>query len=126
MQSAITIWLAKITHQTKPEALRCRQQVRQLVLRLVERVNAHCLVLTSEEEVLDAAGIARLLHLSGREGDVLYWLVAGRDRSEIACTLFISKRTVDKHCENLFLKLGVTDRTAAVRLVVALPGFTLQ
>ncbi len=125
VQPAITDWLAKIACQIKPEALCCRQEVRQMVLRLVERVEAHCLVVTSEEEVVDAVGIARLLHLSDREGDVLYWLVSGQDRSDIGKALFISKRTVDKHCENLFLKLGVTNRTAAIRLVAALPGFAL-
>ena len=96
------------------------------MLRLVERVGSYCLVVVSEENVFSAVNLARLLHLSGREGDVLLAIVMGLDRHSVGQALFISKRTVDKHCENLFHKLGVTDRAAAIRRVVSLPGFTLQ
>lgn len=122
---SITDWLAKIVHQTNPETLRRSQGVRQLVLHLIECAESHNLVVVTEEEVFDAAGIARQLHLSRREGEVLYWVAAGNDRESVGRILFISKRTVDKHCENMFIKLGVTDRAAAVRLVVALPGFAV-
>ena len=115
----VTAWLARIAPQTEPDALRCGLPTRQLVLRLAERTTAHCLVVATEEERLDAKGIARVLHLSQREGEVLYWLVAGKNRTEVGKTLGVSKRTVGKHCEHLFTKLGVTNRAAAVRLVLA-------
>ena len=119
MAPSITRWLARIALQPHPDPLPGRLQTRQLVLRLVERIGAHCLVVATEEEVLDPAGVARRLHLSRREGEVLYWLAAGKDRTQVGQLLSISKRTVGKHCENLFPKLGVTNRAAAVRLVLA-------
>jgi DNA-binding NarL/FixJ family response regulator len=42
--------------------------------------------------------------LSEREGEVLYLICIGYSNQEIANTLHISKRTVDKHRENLLLK----------------------
>lgn len=119
VHSGITAWLAQIARHTNPPAHRRRRAGRELVLRLVERVAAHCLVTVSEKEVLNAAGISRLFQVSQREGEVLYWLVMGKDRTEVGKILGISKRTVGKHCEHLFTKLGVTHRAAAVRLVVA-------
>jgi DNA-binding NarL/FixJ family response regulator len=42
--------------------------------------------------------------LSEREEEVLYHICKGMSNSEIAQKLYISKRTVDKHRENLLLK----------------------
>ena len=44
--------------------------------------------------------------LSEREGEVLFYICKGYANKEIAERLFISKRTVDKHRENLLLKTG--------------------
>jgi len=44
--------------------------------------------------------------LSDREVEVLYHICKGYSNKEIADTLFLSKRTVDKHRENLLLKTG--------------------
>ena len=52
--------------------------------------------------------------LSQREMDVLHFLAKGRSNKEIAADLFIAEDTVKTHLKNLFVKLGVQDRTAAV------------
>jgi ATP/maltotriose-dependent transcriptional regulator MalT len=52
--------------------------------------------------------------LSSREVEVLRSLVAGASNREIAAELFISPRTVQAHLANLFAKLGVHTRSAAV------------
>jgi DNA-binding CsgD family transcriptional regulator len=52
--------------------------------------------------------------LSPREMEVLRHLVAGASNREIAAELFISPRTVQAHLANLFAKLGVHTRSAAV------------
>jgi DNA-binding NarL/FixJ family response regulator len=44
--------------------------------------------------------------LTDREAEVLYLICKGESNHEIAGTLHISKRTVDKHRENLLLKTG--------------------
>ncbi|MCA9876163.1 MAG: response regulator transcription factor, partial [Thermomicrobiales bacterium] len=53
-------------------------------------------------------------HLTAREHAVLLHLVDGRTDREIADHLFISRRTVSKHLEAIFAKLGVHSRGAAV------------
>ena len=49
-----------------------------------------------------------------RESEVLYWLSRGKTNQEIAQILSVSPRTVNKHLEPIFRKLGVENRTAAV------------
>ena len=52
--------------------------------------------------------------LSRREAEMLFWVSKGKTDSEIAGLCAISIRTVQKHIENVFAKLGVETRTAAV------------
>ena len=53
-------------------------------------------------------------HLTRREGEVMRWLSCGKTDAEIAAMLAISPRTVHKHLEHIYIKLGVETRTAAV------------
>jgi DNA-binding CsgD family transcriptional regulator len=52
--------------------------------------------------------------LTPREREVLQWAGAGKTNLEIAAILDMSPRTVEKHFEHVFEKLGVETRTAAV------------
>ncbi len=52
--------------------------------------------------------------LTLREGEVMHWLACGKTDAEIAALLSISPRTVQKHLEHIYVKLGVETRTAAV------------
>ena len=52
--------------------------------------------------------------LSRREIEVMTWVARGKANSEIGLILHISPRTVSKHLENIYCKLGVECRTAAV------------
>ena len=51
--------------------------------------------------------------LSHRESEVLGWVAEGKTNSEIGTILGISYRTVQKHLEHVFQKIGVETRTAA-------------
>jgi DNA-binding NarL/FixJ family response regulator len=51
--------------------------------------------------------------LTVREGEVLSWLSKGKTNRDIAQILGLSPRTVDKHLEQIYAKLGVENRTAA-------------
>jgi DNA-binding NarL/FixJ family response regulator len=66
----------------------------------------------------------RLSHvaLTPRETEVLSWLAKGKTNRDIADILGMSPRTVNKHLEHIFEKLGVETRTAAA----AMAGQMLQ
>jgi DNA-binding NarL/FixJ family response regulator len=56
------------------------------------------------------------LGLTTREGEVLSWLSKGKTNRDIAQILGLSPRTVDKHLEQIYSKLGVENRTAAAAI----------
>ncbi len=58
------------------------------------------------------------LGLTSREGEVLSWLSKGKTNRDIAQILGLSPRTVDKHLEQIYSKLGVENRTAAAAIAV--------
>ncbi len=63
-----------------------------------------------------AAGIELLrtrLPITAREADVLFWLARGKSNRDIGEILTLSPRTITKHLEGIYAKLGVENRTAA-------------
>ncbi|MGH2968270.1 MAG: response regulator transcription factor [Solirubrobacteraceae bacterium] len=65
-----------------------------------------------------AADVATATGLTPRECQVLMGLARGATPGEIAHELRISPRTVHKHLEHVYRKLGVTHRGAATARVV--------
>ncbi len=55
----------------------------------------------------------RATPLTRREEEVLRWVAAGKTDLQVAAILGASVRTVQKHLENAYVKLGVENRTAA-------------
>ncbi|MBW8782265.1 MAG: helix-turn-helix transcriptional regulator [Verrucomicrobia bacterium] len=53
--------------------------------------------------------------LSTREREVLHWVAQGKRDGEIAIILGLATKTVGKHTENIFRKLGVSSRTGAAK-----------
>lgn len=53
------------------------------------------------------------LGLTARESEVLFWIAQGKSNPDIALILGTSPRTIHKHVENLFRKLGCETRAAA-------------
>ncbi len=51
--------------------------------------------------------------LTNREGDVLLWIARGKTNRDIGTILNLSARTVNKHLEQIYIKLGVENRAAA-------------
>ncbi|ARU03601.1 DNA-binding response regulator [Comamonas serinivorans] len=60
--------------------------------------------------------------LTPRETEVLGWLAKGKTNRDIADILGLSPRTVNKHLEHVFEKLGVETRAAAAAIAAALAG----
>jgi DNA-binding CsgD family transcriptional regulator len=54
------------------------------------------------------------IELTAREREVLAWVARGKTNDEIARLLWLAPSTVGKHLENIYTKLGVSTRTAAV------------
>jgi DNA-binding NarL/FixJ family response regulator len=52
--------------------------------------------------------------LSERESEVLHFLVDGKTKKQIAEKMYLSYHTVDNHIRNIYSKLHVHSRTAAV------------
>lgn len=57
--------------------------------------------------------------LTPRETEVLSWLAKGKTNRDIGDILQLSPRTVSKHLEHIFEKLGVETRSAAVAMASA-------
>jgi DNA-binding CsgD family transcriptional regulator len=55
--------------------------------------------------------------LTLREGEILHWVGSGKTNTEIAWIMTISPRTVQKHLEHIFDKLGVDNRLSALMRV---------
>jgi DNA-binding CsgD family transcriptional regulator len=79
----------------------------ELLLRLIEGDGAN------EELVLK-----QRLPLTAREAQVLLWIMRGKSNRDIGEILGLSPRTVNKHLEQIFAKLGVENRTSAAALAV--------
>jgi len=63
--------------------------------------------------------ILQLSHsLTSREAEVLLWISRGKSNRDIGEILDISPRTVNKHLEQVFVKLGVENRAAAAAVAV--------
>ncbi|MEY2881685.1 MAG: Response regulator PleD, partial [Verrucomicrobiota bacterium] len=91
-----------------------------LVVRRFAEPGRNDLVTLVLEERNTPPGPAALiaLGLTPREAEVLYWIAQGKSNPDIATILDASVRTVHKHMEHVFQKLGCETRNAAT--VVAL------
>jgi DNA-binding response OmpR family regulator/DNA-binding CsgD family transcriptional regulator len=96
----------------------------RLRFRLLSRVNPDEILLVIEPgsaEQLERDAIDKLQHeyaLTLREGEVLYWLSCGKANRDIADILGMSPRTVNKHLEHIYEKLGAEARGAAVSMAM--------
>jgi DNA-binding NarL/FixJ family response regulator len=61
----------------------------------------------------DEAALRRRFGLTAREAEVCLWVARGKPNRDIADILGLSPRTVNKHLETVFAKLGVENRASA-------------
>ena len=59
------------------------------------------------------------LKLTAREAQVLFWISIGKTNRDIGKILDVSPRTVNKHLQQIFPKLGVENRTAVARIAIS-------
>lgn len=76
------------------------------------------LVLREENHRAALEALMAAFRLTPREAEVLFWVTKGKTNKDIADILGSSPRTVNKHLEHVFEKLGVETRTAAANLAL--------
>jgi DNA-binding NarL/FixJ family response regulator len=60
--------------------------------------------------------------LTAREVDVLRWIACGKSNRDIGEILGLSPRTVNKHLEQIYVKLGVENRASAAVMASRMLG----
>ena len=79
----------------------------------------HWLFRLTETREGDAERLLAERHgLTSREAEVLFWISRGKQNREVSAILKISPRTVNKHLEQVFEKMGVENRASATAIAV--------
>jgi DNA-binding CsgD family transcriptional regulator len=99
---------------------RLRQEEDDVVIEIATgRSDPPCTLIVHERMTRQHTS-AGTLGLTSREREVLTWVANGKTNAETATILKVSGRTVQKHLEHIFDKLGVDNRTAAAACLRAL------
>lgn len=80
------------------------------------------ILLLELERMEDSPQCLAAFGLSPRECEALFWVAKGKSNSQVGTILHLSTRTVEKHLERVYVKLGVETRTAAALRAQALLG----
>lgn len=114
---ALRQWMSSASLQTgeEPPPYNVTRDGRRLTLNLQRKTaeGQWLVALREEDDALIVQSLAEGLQLTLREAEVLYWVVRGKISRDIADILGTSPRTINKHLEHVFSKLGVETRTAA-------------
>lgn len=84
-----------------------RQQEKMHLLRIVQKAQQK-----------NPQDLKNKLPITKRESEVLYWVSYGKTSWEISLILEMSPRTVNKHLELIYKKLGVDNRTSAAAISI--------
>jgi DNA-binding response OmpR family regulator/DNA-binding CsgD family transcriptional regulator len=76
--------------------------------------------LTERQPGREERMLAEQLGLTQREAEVLLWISRGKQNREVSEILQISPRTVNKHLEQIFQKMGVENRASATAIAVTM------
>jgi DNA-binding NarL/FixJ family response regulator len=85
-----------------------------------QQEDKHLLHIVENKEKKTAKCLQDNLPVTKRESEVLYWVSYGKTSWEISQILEMSPRTVNKHLEQIFKKLGVDNRTSAAAISIRL------
>lgn len=124
---ALTPMVAQQLHDWlshKPEAgrqLSLQKLAKELTVEMLNLMDGkeYLLRLTNTHKPADDTHALReQFAVTGREADVLLWIANGKTNREIGQILEMSPRTVNKHLEQIFKKLGVENRTSAAAVAI--------
>ena len=94
------------------ESLVVKRGTKRLVVRLLPDLH-HTVLMLEEQSTGLPSECLECLGLTRREAEVLDWIGKGKTSGEIGTILGRSGRTISKHLERIYRKLGVENRTAA-------------
>lgn len=80
------------------------------------------LLMEKHSKEWDLESIRTSLSLTFREAEILMWISRGKTNKEMGLILDTSPRTINKHLEHIFEKLGVATRAAAVSVAMQKTG----
>lgn len=110
-----------LLNEARPFLIQCyRNALEHSRLRAELEVRSHGRPLPLQDAALLAELSAR--DVTPRQIEVLAWLVTGQSDRAIATTLGVSRRTVHKHLQLSFAKLGVHKRADAIALLWSFVG----
>jgi DNA-binding NarL/FixJ family response regulator len=92
---------------------------RTVTLRCVPSVGGRCTLLLTVRSLVPSAEHLAAMGLSARQSEVLRLVAAGLTNAQIGDELGISPRTVKRHLESVYDKLGVRTRAAAAAIAFA-------
>ncbi|MDO6442756.1 MULTISPECIES: response regulator [unclassified Marinobacter] len=121
IRSKLSEWLGhnlEPGHQMPLHALDTQHSVEYLTL--VDGQEYLLRLKTPQSQSSATAALRDRFKLTLRESDVLLWIANGKTNREIAQILDMSPRTVNKHLEQVFRKLGVENRTSAAATAIRL------
>lgn len=101
-----------------PTPLEVNRKDCRLIIRLAFESQSQTVVLLLKEVRKPSPEDLCPLGLTRREAEMLFWLAGGKTNPEIGALCGISPRTVQKHLENIFPKLGVETRSAATAVAL--------
>jgi DNA-binding NarL/FixJ family response regulator len=78
----------------------------------------HLLLLQESSGGWNVDSLKSTLGLTPREAEILMWIARGKTNKDVGRILGSSPRTVNKHLEHIFEKLGVATRAAAVAVAL--------
>ena len=123
LPEAIARWL-ETRQDGRPEQnammLKLEAAGRTLSIAFVGRADRdEVLLRVTEESVAEQISVFReKLGVTSRESEVLLWIARGKSNRDIGDILGMSPRTVNKHLEQIYVKLGVENRAAAAAIAV--------
>lgn len=83
-----------------------------------QNTGEYLLILEKHSGDWNLDSVRNSLGLTFREAEILMWISRGKTNKEVGIILGSSPRTINKHLEHIFEKLGVVTRAAAVSIVL--------
>lgn len=113
LRAALVRRLAEAGERAEEETLAAGVQKFSIAYLGAASAGEHLFSIARSFEGMEAQVLQQDLSLTPREADVLLWTARGKSNKDMSEILNISARTVNKHLDHIFVKLGVENRAAA-------------